>query len=61
MAIEKPGALQSDINGHGTQKRHGYMVTKRARRDQSEGGRCALSKICSTITVIELPWKQLHV
>jgi hypothetical protein len=55
MAIEKPGALQSDIN------EHGYMVTKRERRDQSEGGRCALSKSCSAITVMELPWKQLHV
>jgi hypothetical protein len=26
------------------------MVTKRARRDQSEGGHCALSKSCSAIT-----------
>ena len=57
MAIEKPGArqsLQSDINGHGTQKRQGYgyegtrAALKRARRDQSEDG---LSKSCSAITV----------
>ena len=52
MAIKKPDArqsLQSDINGNGTQKRQGYGYEK-ARRDQSEGGHCALSKSCSAIT-----------
>ena len=62
MAIEKLGARQSPqsdcINVMGHKKGKG-MVTKRARaalkrarRDQSEGGRCALSKICSVITVL---------